>query len=145
MASAAVIVTQAPCRVTLVIDVGSSSLRCSAFEHVPAAGGTATTASGAAHVLQYVQCASSRVNTAPDAATGWFKPDSIVSGVDTIVTECLSRLQHHAQGKCRCTPDNEDLVYRQAQVVAVGFACIIMNWLGVDKAGKAITPLLSVT
>ena len=94
--------------IVLAIDIGSSSVRCSAYNM-----------SGS--------CVGSRVQLPhePDER-GFFDASALVHRVNDAVEASLAQLES-----------------TRLRVVAVGFSCFVMNLVGVDSQGNAVTPLLS--
>jgi hypothetical protein len=96
----------------LTIDIGSSSIRCSAY---------------GMDTCQIVPGSCVRVRLqAISADCGVANLDKLAAAVDKAIDRCLAFLRLRNLAKF---------------IVAVGFDCFVMNWVGVDAAGEAVTPV----
>lgn len=104
-------------QVRLVLDVGSSSVRCSAFDPC--------------HALAYRTCLPYRCGPEGDA-------DALVALVEQCLDECLSGL------RARATPTSGRAP--TVQVLSLGTACLAMSLVGArpdNGAFAAVTPLFT--
>lgn len=101
----------ADCGLTLAIDIGSSSVRCAAY--TPDA--EAVAGSGV-HLKLF----------ALDPATGRADAGALVSAVDEAVGKCMGLLRKVGLAKL---------------VRSIGFSTFVMNLVGTDGLGRAVTPV----
>jgi len=100
----------------LAVDIGSSSVRCSAY--VLRVDRSVTFVSG---TLAQIKRDAIEIDGTADA-------EKVLHDVETSVDECLCRLRAM------------DLAHL---VSVVGFASFVMNLVGVDRSGRPITPVLT--
>lgn len=102
-------------QIVLALDVGSSSIRCTAYEYC-CHEETLTQVASVSHKMRLVQPNSGTINVRP-----------LLDRVDTCVDEVIQRLLE---------------VYNSAkfQVVAVGFSTFVMNLVGVGREGEVVGP-----
>jgi sugar (pentulose or hexulose) kinase len=101
-------------KVILSIDIGSSSVRCSAYSFLDNA------------VEALMGCSSSRRIQAAAAGTGKETVDLLLKCVDSCVDETLEHLRQKEQ-------QNSNF-----RVVAVGFSAFVMNLVGINNAGNPV-------
>jgi sugar (pentulose or hexulose) kinase len=99
-------------RVIIAIDIGSSSIRCSAYTELNIIASSSRTTSS-------VEVISGKINIQSTNAIG----KTLLDQVEDCLDETLGKLQHM-----------DDTV----QVVAVGFACFVMNLVGINRSGNII-------
>lgn len=97
----------------LVVDIGSSSIRCSAYG-VLEQGGEWTYVGGSMQ-----QCKNNSLDQSVL---------EILERVDQVIDRCMKFLRDKHLGD---------------QVVAIGFSSFVMNFIGLDGSGKVITPILT--
>ncbi|GAX24985.1 hypothetical protein FisN_2Lh264 [Fistulifera solaris] len=98
--------------VIIAIDIGSSSIRCSAYNELNIMASSFKTTSS-------VKAVSGKISIQSTGALG----KTLLDLVEECLDETLEKL------------DNMD---ETVQVVAVGFACFVMNLIGTDKNGNII-------
>ena len=119
-----------PDRLVLAIDVGSSSIRCSAFlvadsdidngDKVPTV--RAIEGCSASKKMQSVQPNTGKINV-------YLKNGrSIFDMIDTCVDEAMERIRQHYRS-------NEEMSFA---VIGVGFSTFVMNLIAVDEEGRPI-------
>jgi len=101
-------------KVILSIDIGSSSVRCSAYSFLDNA------------VEALVGCSSSRPIQAAAAGTRKETVDLLLECVDSCVDETLEYLRQKEQ-------HNSNF-----RVIALGFSTFVMNLVGINKAGHPV-------
>ena len=99
--------------IILAVDIGSSSVRCTAYTFSP----PDTTIN--------LHGACSKVLTPEFDENGQFDPQILRSSVEAAITDCLSKIS------------TEDII------VAIGFDCFAMSFVGSDASGNAITKVFS--
>ena len=106
---------QPAAKIVLALDVGSSSIRCTAYEYC-CHDETLTQVASVSHQMRVVQPNSGTINVRP-----------LFDRVDVCVDEVIQRLIE---------------VYNSAsfQVLAVGFSTFVMNLVGVDSEGEVVGP-----
>ena len=97
----------------IVLDVGSSSIRATAFAY-----------------------SKNQWHTIPNTNLQWkikwtsmLNMESYLNSIDDIVSSCLSSLTENGWTQ---------------EITAVGISSFVMNWIGVDKTGSIVTPLMTV-
>ena len=122
-------------RLVLAIDVGSSSIRCSAFRIVDRDIDDADTVPTVQAVegcsvskkLQAVQPNTGKINVYLDHA------GSIFDEIDSCVDDSLVKLRRHYR-----TDDDEEEEKKSFVVQGVGFSTFVMNLIGVDEEGRPV-------
>ncbi|KAL7552236.1 hypothetical protein ACHAWF_015468 [Thalassiosira exigua] len=120
----------APRSVILAIDAGSSSIRCTGYEHRGVGGdggpsdGGASPSRAPVRALEGVCHAVPMASVVPNA--GHIRVDEVLSAVDECVDEVLRKLREESSPHCSC------------RVVAVGFSTFVMNLVGVDANGDPV-------
>lgn len=104
-------------KIILSIDIGSSSVRCSAYSWNDAS----------TVVEALVGCSSSRPIQAAAAGTRQPILDLLLEYVDNCVEDTLQCLRQRQQ-----QPNNE------FRIIAVGFSTFVMNLIGLDKDGNIV-------
>ena len=99
--------------IILAVDIGSSSVRCTAYTFSP----PDTTIN--------LHGACSKVLTPEFDENGQFDPQILRSSVEAAITNCLSKIS------------TEDII------VAIGFDCFAMSFVGSGASGNAITKVFS--
>ncbi len=105
--------------IILAIDVGSSSVRCTAYQY----SGTSDTIETVA-----VDCCSSSIQRpGVEPITGNIRTNGLFEAVDSLVDDALSKLR---------ASSNQN--QQRIQVLAVGFSTFAMNLVSVDSGGELI-------
>lgn len=103
-------------RIGLAVDMGSSSVRCSAYVLKPDG-------------VRFIPGSLRQVKRdAINPKDGTADAEQIVTDIETVIDGCLNALR--AQGVAD-------------SVAVLGFAAFVMNLVGVDAEGKAVTPVLT--
>ena len=108
------------CDVILGVDVGSSSVRCTAYHYSRKNNSSIDT-------IPVGGCSSSIQRRSVEPITGMIQTDGFLDAVDSTVEEVLSKLR----AKFECDE-------RKFVVQAVGFSTFVMNLIAVNEQGKLI-------
>ena len=103
----------------LAIDVGSSSVRCTAYYY--------SANSNIVDVLTIPGCSSSAQIPAVEPTTGTIRTNGLLDAVDCTVNEVLSKLRAEFKDE------------KEFRVEAVGFSTFVMNLVAVNDNGQLVT------
>jgi gluconokinase len=123
-------------KVVITVDIGSSSVRCSAYSLRDAEG--RNEGGGLTNVQALDNCFTSRTVRSVQPNTGKIhlsasendSRKSLMENVDDCIDELLEILRQTQES---------------FQVVAVGFSCFVMNMVGVDKEGSVVGEEASIS
>lgn len=102
-------------RIGLAVDMGSSSVRCSAYVLRPTG-------------VSFIPGTLAQVKRDAIGPDGTANAERVVQDVEAVVDGCLRRLRARGLGDF---------------VAVVGFAAFVMNLVGVDQGGQPVTPVLT--
>ena len=117
-----------PINVILAIDIGSSSIRCSAHQRSNV---------DASKTTLMDHCSMSREFQAIDPITGRIKMQDSFHGkylldeIDSLIDECLAALRKH--------------VMNPFQIIGLGFSSFVMNFVAVDENGTLVGEMASLS
>jgi len=124
-------------RIILAIDVGSSSVRCTAYEY----GHSATTSSEGdgdgdgdgdekIATIPIPRCSSSIQRQGVEPISGAIRTNDLLDAVDCSVDEVLAKLGERSRDQLQN--------FRDFRVEAVGFSTFVMNMVAVDDTGELV-------
>ena len=102
----------------LVVDVGSSSIRASPYE--------VDSEKNSLHAYPHAKCVI-KIRSPRISEFGTANPVAFEKAAKTSISECIKTMHVHNKNGFK--------------ILALGFDCFVMNWLGVNEKGVPVTPL----